>query len=103
MKKKENNNNINNKILSNKNINNIILTPTPKGNAEENIKEDINFNYLLFPELDFELYCNDGNVNDYYPPPDYSEEIEAVNTICISKSSLGENLNRNLEMRENEN
>ena len=99
-KKKENNNNINNKILSNKNINNIILTPTPKGNAEENIKEDINFNYLLFPELDFELYCNDGNVNDYYPPPDYSEEIEAVNTICISKSSLGENLNRNLEMRD---
>ena len=66
---------------------------------KETVKEEIHFNYFIFPELDFKLYCNNDNVNDYYPPPDYSEEIEAVNTIVISKSSLGQNINRNLEMR----
>ena len=70
-----------------------------QNNEEENVKEVLNFNCYVFPELDFNLYCNNENVNDYYPPPDYSEEIEAVNTILISKSSLGQNINKNLEMR----
>ena len=87
-----------------KNTNNSILSaaPTPKtkdNNNTNNLKEEINFNYMLFPELDFALYCNNDNVNDYYPPPDYSEEIEAVNNIVISKSSLGQNINKTLEMR----
>ena len=71
-------------------------TAVPKIKEEE--KEEIYFHYNIFPELDFTLYCNNKNVNDYYPPPDYSEEIEAVNTIVISKSSLGQNINRNIEM-----
>ena len=70
-------------------------TAVPKIKEE---KEEVHFYYHLFPELDFSLYCNNENVNDYYPPPDYSEEIEAVNTIVISKSSLGQNINKNIEM-----
>ena len=66
---------------------------------EKNMKEQLIFHYFIFPELDFNLYCNNDNVNDYYPPPDYSEEIEAVNTIVISKSSLGQKIKRDLEMR----
>ena len=68
-------------------------------NKKEEIQEKIFFQYFIFPELDFNLYFNDKNINDYYFPPDYSEEIEAVNTQCISKSSLGQKINKNLEMR----
>ena len=59
------------------------------------------FNYILFPQLDFKTYCNPENVNDYCPPPDYSEEIEAINLELLSKSSLGQNLNLGLEMKNN--
>ena len=45
------------------------------------------------------MYCNNENVNQYIPPPDYSEEIDAINADVISKSSLGQNMNRNVEMR----
>ncbi len=57
--------------------------------------------YLLFPKMDFEIYCNNGNVNDYYPPPDYSEEIEAINSDLISKSSIGQSINLGIEMKNN--
>jgi hypothetical protein len=40
----------------------------------------------MFPELDFQTYCNNDNANDYLPPPDYSEEIEAINSDLLSKS-----------------
>ena len=95
--KKDNKNTNTNNIKNVTNINNK-STPGQK-TPEEEIKEVLTFQYYLFPELDFKLYCNDSNANDYYPPPDYSEEIEAVNTIVISKSSLGQNINKNLEMR----
>ena len=68
-------------------------------NKKEEIEEKIYFQYYIFPELDFNLYFNNKNINEYYFPPDYSEEIEAVNTQCISKSSLGQKINQNLEMR----
>ena len=57
------------------------------------------FDYTLFPVLDFDIYCNNENVNQYIPPPDYSEEIDAINSDVISKSSLGQNMNRTLEMK----
>jgi len=38
-------------------------------------------------------------VNDYYPPPDYSEEIEALNIELISHSSIGQSINNALEMK----
>ena len=57
------------------------------------------FKYLLFPELNFDIYCNNENVNDYYPPPDYSEEIEALNIELISHSSIGQSINNALEMK----
>ena len=64
------------------------------------IKNDIiSFKYNIFPELDFDIYCNNENANEYCPPPDYSEEIEAININAISKSSLGEGINRSLEMK----
>jgi len=66
---------------------------------QQEIKEELYFQYFIFPELDFNIYCNDKNINDYYFPPDYSDEIEAVNTQCISTSSLGQKINQNLEMR----
>ena len=70
-----------------------------KGQLIKNEKENIFFSYILFPSLDFEIYCNDENVNEYIPPPDYSEEIEAINNEMILKSSLGQNINRTLEMK----
>ncbi len=64
------------------------------------IKNDIiSFKYNIFPELDFDIYCNNENANEYCLPPDYSEEIEAININAISKSSLGEGINRSLEMK----
>ena len=59
----------------------------------------LKFNYILFPELNFDTFCNNENVNDYYPPPDYTEEIEALNIEAISKSSLGQSINHTLEMK----
>ena len=61
--------------------------------------DTILFKYNLFPELDFDIYCNNDNANEYCPPPDYSEEIEAINIDVISQSSLGQNINRSLEMK----
>ena len=69
-----------------------------------NVKNNTNefsFNYLIFPELDFQIYCNNDNVNDYLPPPDYSEEIEAINSDLLSKSSIGQNVNLSIEMKNN--
>ena len=63
---------------------------------DENI---VKFDYFLFPELDFNIYCNNDNVNQYISPPDYREEIEALNMEAISKSSLGKNINRAMEMK----
>ena len=64
-----------------------------------NKNDNISFKFNIFPELDFNIYCNNDNIIEYIPPPDYSEEIEAINTDVISKSSLGENINRSLEMK----
>ena len=65
------------------------------------IKEvsDIKFDYPLFPLLDFNIYCNNNNVNQYIYAPDYREEIEVLNMDSISKSSLGKNINRAMEMK----
>ena len=71
-------------------------------NDKNNIINDNNnivFDYTLFPVLDFNIYCNNENVNQYIPPPDYSEEIDAINSDVISKSTLGQNMNRTLEMK----
>ena len=68
---------------------------TKKSDANGNLT----FDYTLFPVLDFGIYCNNENVNQYIPPPDYSEEIDAINADAISKSSLGQNMNRTLEMK----
>ena len=84
-------------IVNNNNINN-------NENKKENNNNEYNkilFDYLLFPQLDFKIYCNAENVNDYYPPPDYTEEIEAINSDLLSKSSIGQSLNLELEMRNN--
>ena len=67
-------------------------------NISKKSNEPIKFKYTIFPQLDFDIYCNNDNANEYCPPPDYSEEIEAINTELISKSSLGQNMNRSLEM-----
>ena len=57
------------------------------------------FDYILFPMLDFNLYCNIENVNQFNYPQDYSEEIDAINSEVISQSSIGQNMNRALEMK----
>ena len=64
-----------------------------------NQNNNISFKYNLFPELDFDIYCNNENANEYCPPPDYSEEIESINIDVISQSTLGQNINRSLEMK----
>ena len=71
-----------------------------KSNAQKIFQNStITFNYTLFPILDFSMFCNNDNINQYIPPPDYSEEIDAINSDVISKSSLGQNMNRTLEMK----
>ena len=62
-------------------------------------QSNIYFKYDLFPELDFDIYCNNDNVNDFIPPPNYSDEIERINIDVISKSSLGQNINHSIEMK----
>ena len=58
------------------------------------------FKYNLFPELDFDIYFNNESVNnEYFLPPNYSEEIERINIDIITESSLGKNINRSLEMK----
>ena len=86
----------------------IMRTKTIKDKDKENNQEKESlsynkmiFNYILFPQLDFQTYCNVDNVNDYFFPPDYSEEIEAINSVLLSKSSLGQNINLGLEMQNN--
>ena len=96
------NNNVDNINSNNNNSTNTTKNTTKNmenNKPKEEIIEEFYFQYFIFPELDFNLYCNNDNINDYYFPPDYSEEIEAVNTQCISKSSLGQNINKNIEMR----
>ena len=76
------------------------LSLSKKGQIVNQAKEElINFEYFLFPSLDFDIYCNNDNVNQYISPPDYREEIEALNMESISKSSLGQNINREMEMK----
>ena len=89
-----NKNNNNNKKENINNSNNISIN----NNIEYN---KILFNYILFPQLDFQIYCNAENVNDYYPPPDYTEEIESINSDLLSKSSIGQSINLGLEMKNN--
>ena len=69
-----------------------------KSKSDNNKNISYNFKYIIFPQLDFDIYCNNDNVNEYFPPPDYTEEIEAINIEVISKSSLGQNMNCSLEM-----
>ena len=64
----------------------------------KNVEKTAIFKYQLFPQLDFNIYFNNDNANEYCLPPDYSEEIEAINVDVISKSSLGQTMNRSLEM-----
>ena len=89
--------------LTNEEITNIKKVKETLLSFGQNIddKEEIIFNYNLFPQLNFQIYCNNNNVNDYYPPPDYSEEIEAINSDLLSKSSIGQNINLCLEMKNN--
>ena len=70
-------------------------------NINNNDKGELIFTYTLFPQLDFQIYCNNNNVNDYFLPQDYSEEIEAINSDLLSKSSIGQSINLNLEMKNN--
>jgi len=70
-----------------------------KPDNKNNNKNSLLFNYTLFPILNFDIYCNNENLNQYIPPPDYSEEIDAIDSDVISKSSLGQNMDRNLEMK----
>ena len=75
-----------------------IIQKNLKRKERDNKEEPITFKYKLFPELYFDIYFNNDNANEYCLPPDYSEEIEAINVDVISKSSLGQTINRSLEM-----
>ena len=85
----------NKKLLNRGNI----ITRGKKDSNNPNSGDCLYFDYILFPELDFNIYCNNDNVNQYIPPPEYSEDIDALNSDVISKSSLGQSLNRTLEMK----
>ena len=97
---------INERIKDIYNNGSIIIREKQKQNVDRkttiNIKETNNeflFKYYIFPKLNFDIYCNNDNVNEYCLPPEFSEEIEAINTDFVSKTSLGQNINRKLEMK----
>jgi hypothetical protein len=48
--------------------------------------------------LDFDIYFNNENVNEYHFPPNFSEKIESINIDIINKTSFWQNNNRSLEM-----
>jgi hypothetical protein len=84
----------------------IIIKVKQKPNIEriskisvKEVNNDFSFKYYIIPKLNFDIYCNNDNVNEYCPPPEFSEEIEAINTDFVSKTSLGQNINRKLEMK----
>ena len=64
----------------------------------ENSSSDISFKYIIFPQLDFDIYFNNENVNEYHFPPNFSEKIESINIDIINKTSFWQNNNRSLEM-----
>ena len=64
----------------------------------ENSSSDISFKYIIFPQLDFDIYFNNENANEYHLPPNFSEKIESINSDIISKTSFIQNNNRSLEM-----
>ena len=64
----------------------------------ENSSNDISFKYIIFPQLDFDIYFNNENSNEYHSPPNFLEKIESINTDIISKSAFGQNSNRSVEM-----
>ena len=64
----------------------------------ENSSNDISFKYIIFPQLDFDIYFNSENSNEYHSPPNFFEKIESINTDIISKSAFGQNSNRSIEM-----
>ena len=64
----------------------------------ENSSSDISFKYIIFPQLDFDIYFNNENSNEYHLPPNFSEKIESINSDIISKTSFIQNNNRSLEM-----
>ena len=64
----------------------------------ENSSNDISFKYIIFPQLDFDIYFNNENSNEYHSPPNFLEKIESINTDIISKSPFGQNSNRSVEM-----
>ena len=73
----------------------------PKYNNDDTEETKMVFNYILFPQLDFSIYFNPDNVESYINVPDYTEEIEAINSELLSKSSIGKNINLGLEMQNN--
>ena len=64
----------------------------------ENSSNDISFKYIIFPQLDFDIYFNSENSNEYHSPPNFLEKIESINTDIISKSAFWQNSNRSIEM-----
>ena len=59
----------------------------------------VNFTYLLFPILNLDLFFNNNSINEYSPPPDFSEEIDLISTDIISKSYLGSYKIHKIEMK----
>ena len=59
----------------------------------------VNFTYLLFPILNLDLFFNNNSINEYSPPPDFSEEIDLISTDIISKSYLGSYKINKIEMK----
>ena len=41
----------------------------------ENSSSDISFKYIIFPQLDFDIYFNNENANEYHLPPNFSEQM----------------------------
>jgi hypothetical protein len=47
------------------------------------------FNYPIFPKLTISFFLAD-NIKDYFPPNNWSEDIDLINEDIISKSHLGD-------------
>ena len=83
-------------------INSDVVTLLKKGQFIENNYNRLIMKYYLFPCLNLECFFSNNCINDYIPPPVFSEEIDAINIDIISTSKLTDiQSNLNLEMLNN--
>ena len=76
------------KINHRKLLNHGVIIQTNENNMLTPNKNQVSFSYPIFPSLTTQLFFID-NIQEYYTPTPYGEELDPINADIISKSHLG--------------